>query len=87
MQIESCLGNPEITVGADVNSEDDFLIDSIRKCKKKIDKKFLHMCCKLSIVSLFSQTGAQTVEFIFTKTSTLLSSILIFSFVRSKLSG
>ena len=28
MQIESCLGNPEITVSADVNSEDDFLIGS-----------------------------------------------------------
>ena len=28
MQIESCLGNPEITVCANVNSEDDFLIDT-----------------------------------------------------------
>ena len=28
MKIESCLGNPEITVDVDVDSEDDFLIDS-----------------------------------------------------------
>ena len=28
MQIESCLGNPEMTVGGDVDSEDDFLSDS-----------------------------------------------------------
>ena len=28
MQIESYLGNPEITVDVDVDSEDDFLIDS-----------------------------------------------------------
>ena len=28
MQNESCLGNPEITVGGNVDSDDDFLIDS-----------------------------------------------------------
>lgn len=28
MQIESCLGNPEIAVGGGVDSEDDFLISS-----------------------------------------------------------
>ena len=28
MQIESCLGNPEMTVGGDVDGEDDFLIGS-----------------------------------------------------------
>ena len=28
MQFESCLDNPEITVGGDVDSENDFLFDS-----------------------------------------------------------
>ena len=28
MQIESCLGNPEITVAGNVDREDDFLINS-----------------------------------------------------------
>ena len=28
MQIESCLGDPAITIGGNVDSEDDFLIDS-----------------------------------------------------------
>ena len=28
MQNESCLGNPETTVGGNVDSDDDFLIDS-----------------------------------------------------------
>ena len=28
MQIDSCLGNPEIAVGRGVDSEGDFLIDS-----------------------------------------------------------
>ena len=28
MQIESCLSNPKVTDGGDVDNEDDFLIDS-----------------------------------------------------------
>ena len=45
MQIELCLGDPEITVGGDVDSDDDYLIDSKKMyASYKIFTKTFYVC-------------------------------------------